>query len=225
MKSTKKNNLEDLFYEESLSGISIHQSEKENLDRVFDILYSLENELSSDEDQVSKKYLKEINEKADKKRQIFFSPKKVSQQSKLTKKTNHHNVNSSEISNKNYEEDNKINNEGEILSRRIGAKALRKIIRKYLPKNSDIPNEEIRLMIWENDENLDGFLNKIEFEKMYKKCITDVKEKEPKRLFYLILFLMFDRARKGYIIEEDTLEILYIRHKQKFEEVLFDIFG
>ena len=39
MKSTKKNNLEDLFYEESLSGISIHQSEKENLDRVFDILY------------------------------------------------------------------------------------------------------------------------------------------------------------------------------------------
>ena len=72
MKSTKKNNLEDLFYEESLSGISIHQSEKENLDRVFDILYSLENELSSDEDQVSKKYLKEINEKADKKKTNIF---------------------------------------------------------------------------------------------------------------------------------------------------------
>lgn len=224
MKVNKKNTLEDLFYEESLSGISIHQSEKENLDRVFDILYSLENEPSSDEDQVSKKYLKEINDKANKKRQIFFSPKKVKQENKSPQKSIHHNVNSSEISNKFFEED-KINNEGENLSRKIGSKALRKIIRKYLPKNADIPKEEIRLMIWENDENLDGFLNKIEFEKMYKKCITDIKEKEPKRLFYLILFLMFDKARKGHIIEEDTLEILYIRYKQKFEEVLYDIFG
>ncbi len=60
---------------------------------------------------------------------------------------------------------------------------------------------------------------------MYKKCITDNKEKEPKRLFYLVLYLMFDKEEKRQIIEEDTLEILYIRYKQKFEEVLIDIFG
>lgn len=65
----------------------------------------------------------------------------------------------------------------------------------------------------------------MEFDKMYKKCIIDNNEKEPKRLFYLVLFLMFDKEEKFFIIEEDTLEILYIRYKQLFEEVLIDIFG
>ena len=36
---------------------------------------------------------------------------------------------------------------------------------------------------------------------------------------------MFDKDEKRYIVEEDTLEILYIRYKQKFEDVLINIFG
>ena len=90
--------------------------------------------------------------------------------------------------------------------------------------NADM-KEEIKLMIWENDENLDGFIDYSEYEKLYKRCIIDEKEEEPKKLYYLIQFLMYDKEKKGYIIEEDTLEILYIRWKQKFEYSIVDIFA
>lgn len=84
---------------------------------------------------------------------------------------------------------------------------------------------EIDLMIWENDENLDQYIDYNEYEKMYKRCIIDEKEEEPKKLYYLIQFLMYDKEKKGYIIEEDTLEILYIRYGQKFEDAIIDIFS
>jgi hypothetical protein len=59
---------------------------------------------------------------------------------------------------------------------------------------------------------------------MYKRCITDEKEQQPKKLFYLVQFLMYDKEKKGYITEEDTLEILYIRHADKFNEAIDSIF-
>lgn len=80
-------------------------------------------------------------------------------------------------------------------------------------------------MIWENDENLDGFIDYSEFEKMYKRCISDEKEEEPKKLYYLVQFLMYDKERKNIIIEEDTLEILYIRYNKKFEDAIESIFS
>ena len=80
------------------------------------------------------------------------------------------------------------------------------------------------MMIWEVDENLDGYVSEDEFEKMYKKCITDEKELQPKKLFYLTQFLMYDKERKGYIIEEDTLEILYIRYGDNFNTAINSIF-
>ena len=33
---------------------------------------------------------------------------------------------------------------------------------------------------------------------MYKNCIIDKKEREPKRLYTLVQFLMFDKDHKGY---------------------------
>lgn len=59
---------------------------------------------------------------------------------------------------------------------------------------------------------------------MYKRCIIDQKEQEPKRLFYLVQFLIYDKENKGYITEEDTLEILYIRYEDKFTSAIEDIF-
>lgn len=220
-----KNSLEELFYEESLSGVKIHQSEQENLDRVFEILHELENEPSSDEDKLSKKYLRNIKEKVELKRVINSHTFAVTTKSKMNSPSRKGTTQSpSTKQKKEYNEDNN-DFEEKLKSRKFGQKAIRKILRKYLPQKHEMPKEDIRLMIWENDENLDGYLNKIEFDKMYKRCVIDEKEQEPKRLFYLALFLMFDKDKKKYIIEEDTLEILYIRYKEKFEEVLISIFG
>ena len=71
---------------------------------------------------------------------------------------------------------------------------------------------------------MDGYVNEQEFEKMYKRCIIDQKEQEPKRLFYLVQFLIYDKENKGFITEEDTLEILYIRYEDKFTSAIEDIF-
>ena len=50
--------------EENLKKIELQQSEKLRLNYVFNQLCELENEKSSDDDSKSKKYLKDINEKA-----------------------------------------------------------------------------------------------------------------------------------------------------------------
>mgnify|MGYP003909826921 FL=1 len=71
---------------------------------------------------------------------------------------------------------------------------------------------------------MDDYVCENEFDKMYKKCVLDEREHEPKRLFYLVQFLMYDKERKGYITEEDTLEILYIRHEDRFTAAIEDIF-
>jgi calmodulin len=61
---------------------------------------------------------------------------------------------------------------------------------------------------------------------MYKRSIIDEKEQEPKKLFYLVQFLMYDKEGNRYITEEDTLELLYIRHGEKnFNQAIEDVFG
>ena len=45
-------------------------------------------------------------------------------------------------------------------------------------------------MIWEVDTNLNGYISYDEYERMYKRCVVDKKELEPKKLYTLIQFLM-----------------------------------
>ena len=82
-------------------------------------------------------------------------------------------------------------------------------------------------MIWEVDENLDKKVDKWEFELMYKKCIEDKSNLEPKNLFYLVQFLMFCKPVENdnlddkkeidpldfnsIIVPEDTYFIIYAR--------------
>ncbi len=158
MKAKNKTTLEELFYEESLAGIKVHQSEQENLDRVFNLLYELENEPSSDEDLISKQYLKLINSKAEEKRAIYVNNKvtKVKSENQTSNSWNsndkydsNNNSNKKQTvkSKKDFIEDKNNLNE-KIVYKRFGQKALRKILRKYLTQNSEIPKEEIKLMIW-----------------------------------------------------------------------------
>ena len=137
MKVTSKTTIEQLFYEDSMMNITVKKSEQENLDRVFEILYELENEPSSDEDQFTKQYLKMIYSKAEQKRAINIGVNKnKSSSDKPTIK-----------SKKEYSED-KSNSKERTLNKKFGQKALRKIIRKYLPPNSELPKDDIRLMVW-----------------------------------------------------------------------------
>ena len=79
-------------------------------------------------------------------------------------------------------------------------------------------------MIWEADQNLDGYVSEKEFENLYKKCITDEKTEETKKLFYLIQFLMYDKDEKHKITVEDTLEILCARYPNNVDQVIDSIF-
>ena len=45
----------------------------------------------------------------------------------------------------------------------------------------------------EIDDDLDKLVSKDEFEKMYKRCISDIIGLEPRKLYNLVVFLMYDK--------------------------------
>ena len=197
--------------EENLKKIELQQSEKIRLNFVFNQLCELENEKSSDDDSSSKKYLRAINEEA-KKKQMKFPKTKYKSKIETISKKNYKNKDEEESSSKKTNSSQK---------KKFSQKALRKIIRKLC---NEFAKDELDNMIWEVDENLDGYISEDEFENMYKKCITDENEEESKKLFYLTQFLMYDKDQKHEITVEDTLEILCARHQNNVDQVLDAIF-
>ena len=197
--------------EENLKKIELQQSEKIRLNFVFNQLCELENEKSSDDDSSSKKYLRAINEKA-KKKQMKFPKTKYKSKIETISKKNYKNKDEEESSSKKTNSPQK---------KKFSQKALRKIIRKLC---NEFAKDELDNMIWEVDENLDGYISEDEFENMYKKCITDENEEESKKLFYLTQFLMYDKDQKHEITVEDTLEILCARHQNNVDQALDAIF-
>ena len=196
--------------EENLQKVQLQQSEKIRLNYVFNQLCELEQEKSSDDDSKSKKYLREINEKA-KKKQMKFEKSKFRGKLESKNKKNYKMKDDEDMEEKKEKKSNK----------RFSRKALRKIIRKLC---NEFAKDELDYMIWEADENLDGYVSEEEFENMYKKCISDENEEEGKKLFYLIQFLMYDKDEKHEITVEDTLEILCARHQNNVDQVLDSIF-
>ena len=201
--------------EERLKKIDLQQSEKIRLNYVFNQLCALEEEKSSDDDSKNKQYYKNINEKAKQKQSI---PKV---QKKAKGKGNTNMKKADQKSYKNKDDDDEESKEKEQPKKKFSQKALRKIIRKLC---HEFAKDELDNMIWEVDENLDGYVSEKEFENMYKKCITDEKEEEGKKLFYLAQFLMYDKDEKHEITVEDTLEILCARHQSNVDAALDAIF-
>eukprot|EP00929_Paragymnodinium_shiwhaense_P039497 TRINITY_DN20725_c0_g1_i1.p1 TRINITY_DN20725_c0_g1~~TRINITY_DN20725_c0_g1_i1.p1 ORF type:complete len:216 (+),score=80.48 TRINITY_DN20725_c0_g1_i1:142-789(+) len=74
------------------------------------------------------------------------------------------------------------------------------------------PREQIELWIWEVDDDLDNMVGWDEFLTMYQRCISDQTGNEPRNLFILVQFLMYDREFVGKISVEQTLQILFVRH-------------
>ena len=197
--------------EENLQKVQLQQTEKIRLNYVFNQLCELEQEKSSDDDSKSKKYLREINEKA-KKKQMKFGKSKFKGKLETQNKKNYKMKDEEDIITKNDSKSSK---------KKFSRKALRKIIRKLC---NEFAKDELDNMIWEADENLDGYVSEDEFENMYKKCISDENEEEGKKLFYLIQFLMYDKDGKHEITVEDTLEILCARYQNNVDQALDAIF-
>ena len=196
--------------EERLKKIDLQQSEKIRLTFVFNKLCSLEEEKSSDDDSKNKKYHRKINEKAEQKRMKIIKTNFKGKLEKANKKNY-----------KNKDEEDEEQKEKQQPKKKFSQKALRKVIRTLC---NEFAKDELDNMIWEVDENLDGYVSEDEFENMYKKCITDEKEEEGKKLFYLAQFLMYDKDEKHEITVEDTLEILCARHQNNVDAALDAIF-
>ena len=221
----KKSNLKSILVpfeiDQDVKNIDLKPIEKKRLDIVYEELSKLEQEPSSDEDSLTKKYLKEVEKNANLKKmnKSEFTYKENKNIKKEKNKKNNKKLN--ELKEEKEDSDTQ-NKKPEI---KISQKGLRKMLRLYT--NKKYPPEEIEQMIWEVDEDIDGKVSKYEMEKMYKRCIVDKEELEPKKLFYFILFLMFDKENKRSINEEDTLEILRVRHRndKEFNDSINEIFN
>ena len=64
---------------------------------------------------------------------------------------------------------------------------------------------EVNLIIWEVDDDLDGYISKEEYQTLYKRCISDETGLEPRKMFNLVQFLMYDKNFKGRVTVEETL--------------------
>ena len=207
--------------QEKLDKIEIKGYEKVRLNYVFDKLMAYEEEPSSDENSKEKQYQMRIAKQAEKKKMKkiendFKSKSLEKKKKKKFKEDEEKNNEMSETERKKKEEEKKKKKE-----RKFSVKALRKVIRTLC---GEFTKEELNNLIWECDDNLDGFVSEKEFINMYKKCITDENEEEGKKMFYLIQFLMFDKDEKHEITIEDTLEILCARNPNNVDQALDNIF-
>lgn len=93
----------------------------------------------------------------------------------------------------------------------------------------------VNLIVWEVDDDLDGYVSYEEFITMYKRCIVSEKlarqhglepRLEPSKLFNLVQFLMYDKTFKGRVTVEETLQILFVRYgRDRLDEEIKAIFG
>lgn len=201
--------------EEKLAKIDIKPSEQVRLNAVFQEFCDYEAEASSDEDSKEKKYKKRIEERANAKKMKKPTSNFVSQTMIKTQKKKE---------NKKKDEDDDVeDNEKKTKEKKkkFSFKAIRKTLRNLC---DEYAKDDITQMIWEVDENADGYVSEDEFMNMYKKCIVDEKEDEGKKLFYLVQFLMYDVEKKHFITLEDTLEILCARNQAEMENTIDAIF-
>ena len=202
--------------EQKLAKIEIKSSEQVRLNAVFDQFCAYEEEPSSDEDSKEKLYKKKIEERANAKKMKQPKSTFVSQTMKKTQKKTAKKF-------KEDDDDQEQKEKEKAHKKKFSFKALRKTIRNLC---DEYAKDEIEQMIWEVDENSDGYVSEKEFTDMYKKCIVDEKEEEAKKLFYLVQFLMYDKENKHYITVEDTLEILCARSQAQMDaniDAIFDI--
>ena len=138
----KKNQIAEknskMTQEEYLNSIQLKSIEKDCLDRVFKLLCELQEQPSSDDDNKQKRYLMEIEKRANQKKMTIIKNKDHTKSSK----------NSPMKKEKRYKEDENMNgqgNENECATKKIGVKAVRKILKRL---EQEVPKDEIQMMVW-----------------------------------------------------------------------------
>lgn len=106
---------------------------------------------------------------------------------------------------------------------RISLKDLEAITKKL---GAVLSKRHLEHMIWEVDEDTDGAINWDEVQLAYYRNINDTSQSEPSSFFQLLEFITFDEQHKGYITEDDCMEMLFERYGSgKLEKQLHAIFG
>lgn len=86
--------------------------------------------------------------------------------------------------------------------------------------------KEVEEMVWEVDENLDGFLDWAEFRLMFNRNIMDRSGLEPSRMYNLTQFLIYDKNNNGFVSVDETMNLLYARFgRSVMEQKLKELFG
>jgi hypothetical protein len=144
----KKNHNADkkikMTQEEYLKSIQLKSIEKDCLDRVFTLLCELQEQPSSDDDNKQKKYLMEIEKRANQKKMRIIKDKDKYKDKDGIKGSK----NSPKIEKRYKEDENMIKsqgNESKNSLKKIGVKAIRKILKKL---EQEVPKDEIEMMIW-----------------------------------------------------------------------------
>ena len=71
---------------------------------------------------------------------------------------------------------------------------------------------EVRDMIWEVDDDGDGGINWREFKSVYQRVRADDQGKEPRRLYNVIEFMVFDIDNDGTIDLTEVMQLFYQRY-------------
>merc|ERR1712100_889545 len=74
------------------------------------------------------------------------------------------------------------------------------------------PKDEVLNMIWEVDDDLDGFVSWSEFLTMYRRCVCNTSGLEPTKLYNVVQFMVYDVDYSASVSVDEVMMMLYQRY-------------
>jgi len=91
---------------------------------------------------------------------------------------------------------------------------------------ANLSKRKLKTLIWECDEKGDWVIDWEEFQLTCYRNMHDTTGCEPNTFFRIVEFITFDSMHKGFIVEDDCMDILYARYGSvRLEQEMQTIFG